>query len=145
MHSNPKFIETIGFKIFSDNLSKIPIDTASCKVINTISPNSYGISTRDAVFKVALKKTDYLVLDGIYFAFASLLLQRKNIKRNQGPDVFYHFMERSEQLRKRVFFLGSTSQTLELIKCNAAIKYPHIIIGTFSPPYKPELTDERSE
>ncbi|HEY5124479.1 MAG TPA: WecB/TagA/CpsF family glycosyltransferase [Ignavibacteria bacterium] len=89
-----------------------------------------------------LKKTDYLVLDGVYFAFASLLLQRKNIKRNQGPDVFYHFMERSEQLRKRVFFLGSTSQTLELIKTNAAIKYPHITVETYSPPFKPELTDE---
>ena len=142
MHSSPKFIETIGFRVFSDNLLKIPIDTVFCKVINTISPNSYGISTRDTEFKEVLKKTDYLVLDGVYFAFASLLLQRKNIKRNQGPDVFYHFMERSEQLRKRVFFLGSTSQTLELIKTNAAIKYPHITVETYSPPFKPELTDE---
>src|SRR5690554_4912484 len=108
-----KTVETIGFKVFSDDLSVIPLDSFTARVINTISPNSYGISTRDQEFKDALKQSDYLVLDGVYFAFASLLLQRRNIKRNQGPDVFYHFMQRSNENGKKVFFLGSTPQTLK--------------------------------
>jgi N-acetylglucosaminyldiphosphoundecaprenol N-acetyl-beta-D-mannosaminyltransferase len=142
MDNNIKFIETIGFKVFSDDLSKISLDTVPVKVINTISPNSYGVSTKDTEFREALKKTDFLVLDGVYFAFASLLLQGKNIKRNQGPDVFYHFMERAQNLGKRVFFMGSTTKTLSLIQENAASKYPDIVTGTYSPPFKPELTEE---
>jgi N-acetylglucosaminyldiphosphoundecaprenol N-acetyl-beta-D-mannosaminyltransferase len=142
--SRPKYICVFGFKVFNYDISTIKIDQKA-KVINTISPNSYGISTKDKEFKEALEKTDYLVLDGVYFAIASLLLQRKNIKRNQGPDMFDYFMRMSEQLRKRVFFLGSSIHTLELIKANAAKIYPHVTIGTFSPPFKPEFNDEEAE
>lgn len=142
--SETKYISTLNFNLFNDELSKIKIDQDT-KVINTISPNSYGIATKDIEFKEALQKTDYLVLDGVYFAFASLLLHGKNIKRNQGPDVFYYFMGQLEKSGKRAFFLGSTPQTLGLIKANAAIHYPHIIVETFSPPFKPEFTDEENK
>src|SRR5690554_7231959 len=134
-------IETIGFKVFSDDLSKIPLESSTSRVINTISPNSYGIATRDQEFKQALKLSDYLVLDGVYFAFASILLKGRNIKRNQGPDVFYHFMKRANEAGKKVFFLGSTPQTLKLIKQKAAFLYPHIKVETYSPPFKPEFNE----
>jgi N-acetylglucosaminyldiphosphoundecaprenol N-acetyl-beta-D-mannosaminyltransferase len=78
----PKYITTLGFKIFSDHLDLIPIRNGSTKVINTISPNSYGLSTKDAIFNTSLKSSDYLVLDGVYFALASVMLLGKNIKRN---------------------------------------------------------------
>lgn len=139
-----KTVETIGFKVFSDNLSKIPLESSSCRVINTISPNSYGISTRDEEFRMALKNSDYLVLDGVYFAFASLLLQGKNIKRNQGPDVFYHFMERANEAGKKVFFLGSSPQTLKLIKQKASFLYPNIKIATYSPPFRKEFSEQEN-
>lgn len=135
-------VDIIGFNVFSDDLSVIPIQREGCKVINTISPNSYGISVNDIEFDRALKGSDYLVLDGVYFAVASLLLKGKNIKKNQGPDVFYHFIDRAEHLKKKVFFLGSTKQTLELIKSKAAIRYPNVIIDTYSPPFKSEFTDD---
>ena len=67
-----KKIKTIGFSVFSDNLSLIPISDGKCRVINTISPNSYGITTKDSEFRNALKISDYLVLDGVYFAIASI-------------------------------------------------------------------------
>lgn len=139
-----KTVETIGFNVFSDDLSGIPLDSYTARVINTISPNSYGISTKDQEFKTALKQSDYLVLDGVYFAFASLLLQGRNIKRNQGPDVFYHFMQRSNEAGKKVFFMGSTPQTLKLIKQKASFLYPNIKVETYSPPFKP-VFDEYDE
>lgn len=137
-----KFIETIGFRVFSDDLSKIPIKGEKSRVINTISPNSYGITTRDEEFKNALKTSDFLVLDGVYFAFSSLLLQRKNIKANQGPDVFYHFIKRLNDEGGRVFFLGSMPKTLELIEKRVATDYPGLLVGSYSPPFKPEFSDE---
>ena len=138
-------IKTIGFEVFSDNLSLIPIRDGNCKVINTISPNSYGISTKDIEFRNALKNSDYLVLDGVYFAFASLLLQGKNIRRNQGPDVFYHFMSRLNESNGRAFFLGSSDVTLQKMKEHAQKDYPNITVDYFSPPFKPEFSKEDDE
>lgn len=131
-----KYVNVLGFRLFSDSLSKIKIEGNPCKVINTISPNSYGITTYDKEFKESLVNCDYLLLDGVYFALASILLEGRNIKRNQGPDIFYHFMSRLEELNGRAFFLGSSNETLEKIKTRASKEYPNINIAYFSPPYK---------
>lgn len=131
-----KTIKTIGFTVFSDQLSEIPVRGVKCRVINTISPNSYGLSTKDVEFETALKTSDYLVLDGVYFALSSILLQRKNIKRNQGPDVFFHFIKRINELNGKVFFLGSTENTLQKIKLRSIQEYPNIIVDCYSPPFK---------
>ena len=135
-------VKTIGFDVYSDALALIPIKGDQCRVINTISPNSYGISTRDKEFELALKSSDYLVLDGVYFAFSSLMLQGKNIKRNQGPDVFYHFINRLNQQNGKAFFLGSTESTLQKIRERAQKDYPKLTIETYSPPFKPEFSEE---
>ena len=140
--TEPKFIDTLGFKVFSDELELIPIDNPTPKVINTISPNSYGLATKDAIFKNSLKESDYLVLDGVYFAFGSILLKGKNIKRNQGPDVFYHFINRLNTRGGKAFFLGSTDETLKMIKDRAAAEYGNIKVDYFSPPFKPVFTDD---
>lgn len=137
-----KFVEVLGFKVFSDELSAIGIENSNCKVINTISPNSYGITTKDEEFKKALQHTDYLVLDGVYFAFASILLHGKNIKANQGPDVFYHFMNRLNTEKGRAFFLGSTEATLEKIQARISREYKGIESAVYSPPFKPEFSEE---
>jgi N-acetylglucosaminyldiphosphoundecaprenol N-acetyl-beta-D-mannosaminyltransferase len=136
------FIQTLGFVVFSDDLSVIPIKNGTCKVINCISPNTYGLTTKDPEFEYAIKNTDYLVLDGVYFAFASLLLQGKNIKRNQGPDVFYHFIKRLNEQKGKAFFLGASESTLQKIKKRTAIDYPNITVEYYSPPFKPEFSDE---
>lgn len=145
MHQAIKFVETIGFKVLDDTLDKITINNGKCRVINTISPNSYGVSTKDVEFKKALKTSDILVLDGVYFAFASMLLQGKNIKANQGPDVFYHFIQRLQQQNGKAFFLGSSEKTLGLIKARAKNEYPDIQVETYSPPFKPEFSEAENQ
>ncbi|MGQ8338405.1 WecB/TagA/CpsF family glycosyltransferase [Sunxiuqinia sp. A32] len=140
-----KLINTLEFTVFSDDLSLIPITKDQCRVVNTISPNSYGITTKDSEFEKALKTSDYLVLDGVYFAFASLMLQGKNIKRNQGPDVFYHFINRLNKRGGKAFFLGSSESTLKKIENRANDEYPNISIETHSPPFKPEFSAEENK
>lgn len=39
-------------------------------------------------------------------------------------------------------FMGSSEKVLSLIKEKAAEVYPHLEIVTYSPPYKPEFSDE---
>jgi N-acetylglucosaminyldiphosphoundecaprenol N-acetyl-beta-D-mannosaminyltransferase len=145
MNETVNFVDTIGFRVFSDDLSKINIQNQTCRVINTISPNSYGITTKDSEFKFALQNTDYLVLDGVYFALAPMLLQGKNIRKNQGPDVFYHFMQRLDHGAMKAFFLGSSESTLQKISERANQEYPGIKTEVHSPPFKPEFSDEDNQ
>lgn len=138
------FVESMGFKVFNDSLDKINISNETL-IIDTISPNSYGISTKDLSFKMALIDSDFLVLDGVYFALASILLNKSNIKKNQGPDVFTHFINRMNDLHGKVFFLGSSLETLEKIKIKAAIDYPNILVETYSPPFKDEFSESENQ
>jgi N-acetylglucosaminyldiphosphoundecaprenol N-acetyl-beta-D-mannosaminyltransferase len=131
-------VPVFGLNVFSDDLARIPLRTP-CATIATISPNSYGISTRDAEFRRALAEADYLVLDGVYFALASLLLHGRGIRPNQGPDVFSFFMHKLNATGGRVFFLGSSESTLEKIRRRAARDFPRLAVGSYSPPFKAQF------
>ena len=61
----------MGYNVFSDNLSKIEL-TDECKVLCTISPNSYAIAEKDSAFKKSLLNSDFIVLDGVYFGLAAI-------------------------------------------------------------------------
>ena len=135
-----KRVRVFGLNVFSDDLDKIPL-TAPCSTVATISPNSYGISTRDPEFRQALAEADYLVLDGVYFALGSILLDGRSIKPNQGPDVFFFFMDKLNALHGRVFFLGSSEDTLQKIRRRAAADYPQLSVGCYSPPFKAQFDD----
>ncbi len=141
----PNEISVMGYRVFSDRLNRIPIRSQKPRTVNTISPNSYGLAAKNPSLEWALGSSDYLVLDGVYFALASLLLRGKNICRNQGPDVFHHFMERLNQMGGSAFFLGSSQATLYLIKRNAAIRYPHVKVFTYPPPFVAEFSKQDDE
>ena len=51
---------------------------------------------------------------------------------------------RGERRKKKVMFLGSSEKVLVLIKERAAVDYPNVEVVTYSPPYKPEFTDEEN-
>ena len=110
-----KRVEVFGLRVFSDDLDRIPL-SGRCATVSTISPNSYGLSTRDPEFRRALVEADYLVLDGVYFALGAILLKGRAIRANQGPDVFAFFMRKLASRGGRVFFLGSSEATLANIR-----------------------------
>lgn len=139
-----KFVKVFEFNVFSDNLDKIKLDRSKNKILNTISPNSYGISTYDSFFKESLKKSDYLVLDGVYFSLASILLNGKNIIKNQGFDVFKFFLKKMNSENGRVFFLGASNKTLNKIRYKLKAEYINISAEFFSPPFKSNFTNEEN-
>ncbi len=135
-------INSMGFTVYSDRLNNIILNNKKPALLTTLSPNSYGISTKDPLFREALINSDYLVLDGTYFALSSILLKGENIKKNQGPDVFYHFMERINKTGGKIFFLGSSPQTLNKIRTRATIEYPKLSVSAYSPPFKNEFSED---
>ena len=132
-------IDVLGFSLVRKDLSSIDLDHKY--LINTISPNSFGISLKDADMKAALQGADYLTLDGLYFGIAPLLLKGKVPKRISGWDCFVYFSKLMNNVKGRVFFMGSSEQTLKKISQRYHAEYPDITIGTYSPPFKPEFDE----
>ncbi len=139
-----KFVEVMGYKVLSDELSKIPMDKKGT-LVSCINPRVYSIATRDRLLEKALKNSDFLVLDGVYFAIASIVLKFKNIKKNQGPDVFEYYINYLNAISGRVFFLGASWETINKIKERAKIDFPKLTVDGHSPPYKPEFSEAESK
>lgn len=139
-----KSTNVLGYNVFSSSLDVIDANTEKT-LINTFSPNSYGLAKTDKQFKTALKNTDVLVLDGMGVAVGSMMIHGRNIKKIAGEDCFNYFMQLANEREWKVFFLGSTEETLAKIKKRAVQENPDIKVASYSPSYKPEFSAEDNE
>lgn len=113
-------------------------------LINTINAHSYNTALKDPLFAEALQKGDVLIPDGASIVMACRWLKAKSqpTERIAGWDLFELEMERLNRKGGKCFFMGSSEKVLGLIREKAARVYPNITVETYSPPYKPEFTDE---
>lgn len=128
----------IDYQLFNDSLSNFPDQERN--IINTINSHSFCIAEKDNVFKESLKHSDILLPDGAGIVLALQLLYRKKIKKISGMDMFYFLLNRyrtsNNPKERRVFFLGSSVKTLELIKKKMDDRFPEFEVQTYSPPFK---------
>ena len=123
-------------------------------LINTINAHSFNVAQKDEAFAEALRNGDYLIPDGASIVKACRWLKAKSQPKERiaGWDLFEFEMSylnskmkecKNEKMKKgRVMFLGSSEKVLALIRERAAIDYPHLEVITYSPPFKPEFSDE---
>ena len=123
-------------------------------LINTVNAHSYNTARKDSLFAEALMNGDVLIPDGVSIVKACKWIKAKSQPKERiaGWDLFSFEMEKlereSEELRtkseesKIVMFMGSSQKVLDLIVKRAAKVYPHLKVVTYSPPYKPEFSDE---
>ena len=113
-------------------------------LINTINAHSYNTALKDSLFAEALTKGDVLIPDGASVVMAGRWLKAKSqpVERIAGWDLFVHEMDRLNRKGGTCFFMGSSEKVLELIRKRAAVDYPNIKVETYSPPYKPEFSEE---
>lgn len=133
-------INVLGYDVFAGEPQDW--DLGRKNLINTFSPNSYGLALKDSRFKEALQNTDILVLDGIGIAFGSILIHGKNIKKIAGQDCFDYLIAEAEEKGLKVFFLGSSEKTLEKIIKRVNVEYPSVIASSYSPPFVQEFSAE---
>ena len=69
----------------------------------------------------------------------------KRVKKISGTDCFYHFLDRANKIKGRVFFLGSGIDTLEKIEKRSKTEYPSINTAVYSPPFKDVFSTEDNE
>ena len=113
-------------------------------LINTINAHSYNTALKDPAFAEALLRGDALIPDGASIVLAFKLLRHEKIERTAGWDLFLYEMNKLNRKGGTCFFLGSSEDTLRKIKVKAVRLYPNIRIETYSPPYKPEFSDEEN-
>ena len=123
-------------------------------LINTVNAHSFNTAKKDQLFADALTNGDVLIPDGVSIVKACRWIKAKSQPKERiaGWDLFSFEMEKlereSEELRtkseesKVVMFMGSSQKVLDLIVKRAAVDYPHLKVVTYSPPYKPEFSDE---
>ena len=123
-------------------------------LINTINAHSFNTAKKDQLFADALTNGDVLIPDGVSIVKACRWIKAKSQPKERiaGWDLFSFEMEKlereSEELRtkseesKTVMFMGSSQKVLDLIVKRAAVDYPHLKVVKYSPPYKPEFSDE---
>lgn len=113
-------------------------------LINTINAHSFNTALKDKLFAEALTKSDVLIPDGISIVKACRWLKAKSQpnERITGWNLFEFEMRRLNQKGGKCFFMGSSEKVLSLIKEKAKNIYPNITVETYSPPYKPQFSDE---
>jgi N-acetylglucosaminyldiphosphoundecaprenol N-acetyl-beta-D-mannosaminyltransferase len=138
-------------------------------LINTINAHSYNTSRKDKLFAEALMNGDVLIPDGVSIVKACRWIKAKSQPKERiaGWDLFEFEMNKLEKesvkcemlnvkleennsplntqhstLKKTVMFMGSSQKVLDLIVKRTAEVYPHLKVVTYSPPYKPEFSDE---
>lgn len=130
------------------NITKNKKELANCKdgklLINTINAHSYNTALKDPLFAEALQNGDVLIPDGASIVMACKWLKAKSqpTERIAGWDLFELEMKKLNAKGGKCFFMGSSEKVLSLIKTKAATVYPNITVETYSPPYKPEFSDE---
>ena len=92
----------------------------------------------------------YLIPDGASIIKACKLLKAKTQPKERiaGWDLFAFEMRKLNDKGKmindklRVMFMGSSEKVLARIREKAAVDYPNLEVVTYSPPYKPEFSEE---
>ena len=113
-------------------------------LINTINAHSFNTAKKDKLFAEALTNGDVLIPDGVSIVKACRRIKAKSQPKERiaGWDLFEFEMSKLEKKGGTVMFMGSSQKVLVLIVKRAAKVYPHLKVVTYSPPYKPEFSDE---
>lgn len=135
-------INFFGFKIFNQSLEHLK---KKDRIINTINPHSYCVAVKDNLFKKALIDSDILVADGVGIIYAEKLKSGKDMKRITGADIHEFLLKQAELNKSKVFYLGSSNEILEKIKLKINSTFRNIEVGTFSPPFKDNFSEEEND
>ncbi|MCF0224099.1 MAG: WecB/TagA/CpsF family glycosyltransferase [Fibrobacter sp.] len=117
-------------------------------LINTINAHSYNTARKDEQFAEALTKGDVLIPDGASIVKGCQWIKAKSRpeERIAGWDLFVFEMLRLQseagEGRKKVMFMGSSEMVLARIRRAAQKDFPSLDVVTYSPPYKPEFSNE---
>lgn len=129
-------MDLLSYKI---DVQFFPFEKGKKTIVNTINPHSYCTANDDVLFSDSLHSSNLLYPDGIGIVFASFILNGKLIKKISGYDIHQFYLKEASKHSLRVFYLGSSVETLQKIHEKVCKEYPNVSIGMHSPPFKKEF------
>ena len=97
-------LELFNFKIFCKEKKFLPTEITNKKLlVNTINPHAFSLSTKNKKLHESFKNSDFLVMDGLYFGLASLLLKFKKLPKISGTDLLYFYLDLANKKKYRYF------------------------------------------
>ena len=114
-------------------------------IISTINPHSWVIAEGDETFRAALQASDVLLPDGIGVVLAARLLWNERFRKMAGYDLHRMVLTRLNRQSGRCFYLGASPHVLERIRQKVRKEFPHIEVGTFTPPFRKSFSAAESD
>lgn len=143
-------VPLLGYQVFPGDADACNAEIAAwvregkgARWLACMNPHSYVEALRRPPFGEALRGADWLVADGAGVTLASRVLGAGIGPRVTGSDVFAGVSRLLDASGgARVFFLGSTEETLVAIREKVAGDFPRLTVaGTLSPPFRPEFSE----
>jgi len=147
--------DIVGYPVVSDSavdivgqvMQWVSGPEGGCRYFACANPHAIEMAQEDEDFRTALLEADFLTPDGIGVVYASRFLGGRIRGRVTGMDVFLGTCRAMQEAGGgSCFFLGSTEETLSEIRRRMATDFPAVeVAGTYSPPFRPEFTDEDND
>ncbi len=104
--------------------------------------HSVVTTTRDPAYRTVINQADMATPDGAPVAWALRNFGFPDQERINGPDLMWRYLAQAETLCQKVYFYGSTPDTLQKLRAVLTKNFPNLeIAGMRSPPFR-ELTAE---
>jgi len=133
-------MKIMGYEVFTGELEEVDLNTK--KIINTINPHSYITAKNDLLFKEALLDSDILIPDGSGIVLAAKQINQQVIQKVAGANLHEFLLKKMNKKNAKVFYMGSSQNTLDKIEERINIDYANIIVESYSPPFKLEFSEE---
>lgn len=124
--------------------SHIPNIPTKQTVVNTLNPHSWVTAKTNPHFRRALLQSDCLIPDGTGIVLGIRLICGLQIRKIAGADLHRQYLEYLEHTHGSAFYMGCSPQVLQCIHTRIHTEYPHIRVGSYSPPYRDRFSDEES-
>jgi len=137
-----KYTEFFGFKVISSSFIIRCLESGT-SIINCLNAHAYNVTEREVEFKNAMMNS-FIIADGVSISMTAKLMGRK-VERITGWDAFTLLnSELNKSVNKKVFFLGSTEETLSLITRRFNHEYSNISVSSYSPPFSDNFSKEEN-
>jgi len=130
---------------WQDALERITLWAAACESRYVCACNAHSLVTAslDPAFREIINGADMAVPDGMPIAWSLCKMGFPLQERINGPDLMLRVCEGAAGRDLSVFFYGSSPRTLAKLQANLRASLPELkIVGTHSPPYRPQSEAE---
>ena len=120
-------------------------ESRQSKYVAICNVHSVVTALQDEKHRNVLNSADMATCDGMPITWALRKLGFANQQRINGPDLMWKYCERIEKTGQKIYFYGSTDETLALLRIKLTSAFPALqITSMYSPPFR-ELSDKEDD